>query len=65
MIKKGRLGAEVKSLWSECIGLHTCYKGKNKKSQKCKFEAFLKNYPSTDCFLQLENMKLKSLVIVK
>jgi len=23
--------AEVKSLWSLYIGLHTCYKGKNKK----------------------------------
>jgi len=56
--------AEVKSLWSFYVGLHTCYKDKNKKLLKSNFKPIFKNYPSSDCFLKFENMKLKSLVIV-
>ena len=56
--------AEVKSLWSVYVGLHTSYKGKNKKLLKRELELIFKNYLSPDCFLQFENMKLKSLVIV-
>jgi len=59
-----RLEAEVKSLWSLYVGLHTSYKGKNKKLLKRKLELILKNYLSSDYFLKLESMKLKSLVIV-
>lgn len=57
-------GTEVKSLWSAYLGLHTCYKGKNKKLRKSNLEQILKNYLNSDCFLKLENMKMKSLVIV-
>ena len=31
--------------------------------QKCKFERILKNRLSSDCCLQLDNMKMESLVI--
>jgi len=55
--------AEVKSLWSMYVGLHTCYKGKNKKLQQRKLELILKNYLSTNCSLKFESMKMKSLVI--
>ena len=55
---------EVKSLWSAYLGLHTCYKGKDKKLLKSNLEQILKNYLSSDCFLKPENMKMKSLVIV-
>jgi len=56
---------EVKSLWSLYVGLHTCYNGKNKKSLKSNLKPILKNYHSPDCSLKFENMKSKSLVIVK
>lgn len=55
---------EVKSLWSMYFGLHTCYKGKDKESQKSDLERISKNYLSPDCFLKFESMKTKSLVIV-
>ena len=55
---------EVKSLWSLYVGLHTCYKGKNKRSLKSNLKPILKNYLSSDCSLKFENMKSKSLVIV-
>ena len=42
MILMLRLKAEVKSLWSKYIGLHTCYNGNNKKMQKCKFQLIFK-----------------------
>ena len=56
--------AEVKSLWSLYVGLHTCYKGKNKGSLKSNLKPNPKNYLSSDCSLEFENMKSKSLVIV-
>jgi len=31
---EGRLKAEVKSIWSLYVGLHTCYKGEDKEQQK-------------------------------
>ncbi|KAL4462271.1 hypothetical protein ABPG72_001064 [Tetrahymena utriculariae] len=58
------LQAEVKSLWSLYVGLHTCYKGKNKKTQKINFQQIFKNYLSSDCFMKFQSMKMKSLVIV-
>jgi len=60
----GRLGTEVKSLWSPCAGPHTCYKGNNKEHRRCKPEEISKISPSSDCLLKLEGMKMKSLVIV-
>lgn len=56
---------EVKSLWSLYVGPHTCYKGKNKELLKSNLKPISKNYLSPDCSLKFENMKPKSLVIVK
>jgi len=56
---------EVKSLWSSYAGLHTCYKDKDNKLLKSNLKLIFKNYPSSDCSLKFENMKSKSLVIVK
>ena len=55
---------EVKSLWSLYVGLHTCYKDKNKGLLKSDLKPIPKNYHSSDCSLKFENMKSKSLVIV-
>ena len=54
----------VKSSWPLWAGLHTCYNGSDKGKQWCESERILKNYPSSDCSLQFENMKVESLVIV-
>ena len=56
-------GDDVKSSWPLCPGLHTCYNGGD--SGKLGREAVLisKNRLSSDCTLQLECMKLESLVI--
>lgn len=56
--------AEVRSLWSTYVGLHTSYKGRNKKLLKRKLELIFKNYLSPDCFLKFESMKKKSSVII-
>jgi len=56
--------AEVKSLWSLYVGLHTCYKGKNKELLKSNLKLISKNYLSSDCPLKFVDMKPKSLVIV-
>ena len=54
----------VKSSWPLWAGLHTCYNGSYKGKQWCESERILKNYHSSDCSLQFENMKVESLVIV-
>ena len=41
-----------------------CYKDENSKKQKCKLERISKFRRCSDCSLQLESMKLESLVIV-
>ena len=48
---------DVKSSWPLRVGLHTCYNGSDNG-------LIPKNYLSSDCTLQLECMKLESLVIV-
>jgi hypothetical protein len=55
---------DVKSSWPLWAGLHTCYNGDNNGMQWCESEQILKNHLSSDCSLQLENIKLESLVIV-
>ncbi len=55
---------DVKSSWPLWGGLHTCYNGGYNGLQDCKVELILKNRLSSDCSLQLESMKLESLVIV-
>ena len=57
-------GDDVKSSWPLWIGLHTCYNGDYNRKQWCKPELICKNYPSSDCSLQLGSMKEESLVIV-
>ncbi len=50
------MGDDVKSSWPLRVGLHTCYNGSDR-------ELISKNCLSSDCLLQLEGMKLESLVI--
>jgi hypothetical protein len=55
---------DVKSSWPLWAGLHTCYNGDYKETQGGDPEQIFKSHLSSDCSLQLENMKLESLVIV-
>ena len=55
---------DVKSAWPLWVGLHTCYNGEHKRMQDGNMEQILNFRRSSDCSLQLENMKLESLVIV-
>ena len=41
-----------------------CYNGNNSEKRKRELEQIFKNYLSSDCSLQLENMKVESPVIV-
>ncbi len=54
---------DVKSSWFLRVGLQTYYNGNNNGSQYCKVKLILKSCLSSDCPLQLEGMKLESLVI--
>ena len=56
-------GDDVKSSWLLRVGLHTCYNGSYREERSCEAEPILKSCLSSDCSLQLENMKLESLVI--
>ena len=58
-------GDDVKSSWPLCPGLHTCYNGADNGKQDRKVEPILKLRPSSDCTLQLEYMKVESLVIAE
>ena len=57
-------GDDVKSSWPLHAGLHTCYNGGDSGQQARECELISKSRLSSDCSLQLENMKLESLVIV-
>ena len=56
-------GDDVKSSWPLWPGLHTCYNGGDNESLTCKGMLISKSRLSLDCTLQLEYMKLESLVI--
>ncbi len=56
-------GDDVKSSWPLCPGLHTCYNGRYRESRDREVELISKAVLSSDCTLQLECMKLESLVI--
>ncbi|KAI9725338.1 MAG: hypothetical protein M1834_001255, partial [Cirrosporium novae-zelandiae] len=56
-------GDDVKSSWPLQGGLHTCYNGGDNGKQQGDLEPIPKSRLSSDCSLQLENMKLESLVI--
>ena len=56
-------GDDVKSSWPLCLGLHTCYNGRYRGLQTREGELILKTVLSSDWSLQLDSMKLESLVI--
>ncbi|RZC93230.1 hypothetical protein C5167_029303 [Papaver somniferum] len=56
-------GDDVKSAWPLWDGPHTCYNGNYIWKQGRKAERIQKDCLSSDCSLQLGNMKLESLVI--
>ena len=55
---------DVKSSWPLRVGLHTCYNGGDNGQRTSNGELISKSRLSSDCTLQLECMKLESLVIV-
>ncbi len=57
-------GDDVKSSWPLHPGLHTCYNGGDNGLLTRKGARIPKSRLSSDCTLQLEYMKLESLVIV-
>ncbi len=57
-------GDDVKSSWPLRVGLETCYNGSDSGQLDREIVLISKNYLSSDCTLQLECMKLESLVIV-
>ena len=57
-------GDDVKSSWLLRPGLHTCYNGGDRGSRTREGEPIPKLRLSSDCSLQLDYMKLESLVIV-
>ncbi len=57
-------GDDVKSSWPLWAGLHTCYNGGDNGQRSREVEPIPKSRLSSDCTLQLEYMKLESLVIV-
>ena len=64
MISREEGGDDVKSSWPLRAGLHTCYNGGDSGQQCRKTKLILKSHLSSDWTLQLESMKLESLVIV-
>ena len=63
MISREEGGDDVKSSWPLQVGLHTCYNGGDNGQRGSDAELISKNRLSSDCTLQLECMKLESLVI--
>ena len=57
-------GDDVKSSCPLWAGLHTCYNGRYRGQRPCERKRIPKICLSSDCSLQLESMKLESLVIV-
>ena len=56
-------GDDVKSSWPLHAGLHTCYNGGDRGRRGSDAQPISKSRLSSDCSLQLESMKLESLVI--
>ncbi len=63
MISREEGGDDVKSSWPLQAGLHTCYNGGDNGKRKGDLEQISKSRLSSDCTLQLECMKVESLVI--
>ena len=64
MISREEGGDDVKSSWPLRPGLHTCYNGGDNGQRRGDLELIPKSRLSSDCTLQLECMKVESLVIV-
>jgi hypothetical protein len=64
VISREEGGDDVKSSWPLRAGLHTCYNGGDNGMQKGDLSQISKSRLSSDWTLQLESMKLESLVIV-
>ena len=56
-------GDDVKSSWPLWAGLHTCYNGSDRGTLPRERMQISKSCLSSDCCLQLDNMKSESLVI--
>ena len=56
-------GDDVKSVWSLCPGLHTCYNDRYRRTQSREEEPIPKAGPSSDWSLQPDSMKPESLVM--
>ena len=56
-------GDDVKSSWPLWGGLHTCYNGSDRGTQRGNPQLISKSCLSSDWTLQLESMKVESLVI--
>ena len=56
-------GDDVKSVWPLRPGLHTCYNARYNGMQYREIEQIHKTGPSSDWSLQLDSMKLESLVM--
>ena len=56
-------GDDVKSVWSLCPGLHTCYNDRYRRKQSREEEPIPKAGPSSDWSLQPDSMKPESLVM--
>ena len=63
-VKPEEGGDDVKSSWPLRAGLHTCYNGGDRGMQKGNLSQISKSRLSSDWGLQLDPMKLESLVIV-
>ena len=62
-VKPEEGGDDVKSSWPLRPGLHTCYNGRYRGMQDREVEPIPKTGLSSDWSLQLDSMKLESLVI--
>ncbi len=63
MISREEGGDDVKSSWPLRAGLHTCYNGGDNETRRGNPWQISKSRLSSDWALQLEPMKLESLVI--
>ena len=61
-VKQEEGADDVKSVWPLRPGLHTCYNGGYNEKRSCEAEQIYKTSLSSDCSLQLDCMKLESLV---
>ena len=61
-VKREEGADDVKSVWPLRPGLHTCYNGRYNETQNREVEQIYKTALSSDCSLQLDCMKLESLV---